>query len=411
MTSGLPAEATRMPHNRAGRGVCQVLLLQALALPGLVVLACGPSLAETLLSDSVVVAEAIDDDLYAVGGEVRIEGSVAGAANVAAGSAEISGDIDGDLIAAGGRINLAGGVGDDLRAAGGTVQVTGFVTDQATIAGGSVTVGPGSAIGGRTWIAGGDVEMAGQVGEDLHVAAGTAVVSGRVAGNAEIAAREIRIEPGAVIGGDLIWRSELPPLIAEDAQILGEVRAAGEGEPEPAADESPSGFGGWAAGIALAAAGFMLLWLAPQLANRAAVVFREAPVRTVLLGAASIVLTPVAAVLLFVTVLGWILGLVVLAGYVFAVLLSGLVGILILSLNLRGRLGVTGAGGGWRDGLVLLLVVVVLVLAQRVPVVGGLLSALVVLAGFGALTALVTGRATGRAPRTGPAGGGTLPGA
>lgn len=396
MTSGLPAEANRMPHNRAGRGVCQGLLLQALALPGLVLLACGTTLAETRLSDSVVVAEAIDDDLYAVGGEVRIEGSVAGAANVAAGSAEISGDIDGDLIAAGGRINLAGGVGDDLRAAGGTVQVTGFVTDQATIAGGSVTVGPGSAIGGRTWIAGGEVEMAGQVGEDLHVAAGTAVVSGRVAGNAEIAAREIRIEPGAVIGGDLIWRSELPPLIAEDAQILGEVRAAGEDEPEPAADESESGFdGGWAAGIALATAGFMLLWLAPQLANRAAVVFREAPVRTVLLGAASIVLTPVAALLLFVTVLGWILGLVVLAGYVFAVLLSGLVGILILALNLRGRPGGTGAGGRWRDGLVLLMVVVVLVLAQRVPVVGGLLWALVVLAGFGALTALVTGRARG----------------
>lgn len=389
---------------RPGRAACRLLLLQVLAL-----LACGPSLADTRFSDSVVITEAIDDDLYAAAGEVRIEGSVAGAATLAAGSAEISGDIEGDVILAGGRINLAGGVGDDLRAAGGNVQVTGFVTDQATIAGGSVTVGPGSAIGGRTWIAGGDVEMAGQIGDNLHVAAGTAVISGRVAGNVEIAAREIRVEPGAVIGGDLIWRSELPPLIAEDAQILGEVRAAGEDELEPVGEEASSRFdGGWAAGIALAAAALILLWFAPQLAARAAAAFREAPLRTLVLGAASIVLTPIAALVLFATVLGWLLGLVVLAGYVFALLLSGLVGLLIAMLILRGRLGGTAANGGWRSALLLLLVVAVLVLAQQVPILGGLLVVLLVLAGFGALTALVTGRATGSL--AGTTGGGTLPG-
>lgn len=404
MTSGRRAEAPGTPLTPAGGRACRWLLLPALAL-----VACGPSLAETRFADSVVITGLIDDDLYAAGGEVRIEGAIAGSATLAAGSAEISGDIEGDVILAGGRINLDGGVGDDLRAAGGNVQVTGFVTDQATITGGSVTVGPGSAIGGRTWIAGGDVEMAGQVGDDLYIAAGMVVISGRVAGDVEIAAREIRVESGAVIGGDLVWRSELAPLIAEDAQILGEVRAAGEDEPEPARDEPVSGFdGGWAVGIALAVAGLILLWFAPQMAARAAVVFREAPGRTLLLGAASIVLTPIAALVLFVTVLGWLLGLVVLAGYVFALLLSGLVGLLIVTLTLRGRLGGPAANGGWRSAMLLLVVVVVLVLAQRVPVLGGLLMVLLVLAGFGALTALVTGRAAGRP--AGTTGGGTLPG-
>jgi len=393
-----------MSLTRVGRPERQWLLLLAL-------IACGPSLAETRFSDSVVITEAIDEDLYAAGGEVRIDGSIAGAAVLAAGSAEIAGDVEGDVILAGGRVNLEGGVGDDLRAAGGNVQVTGFVTDQATIAGGSVTVGPGSAIGGRTWIAGGDVEMAGQIGDDLHVAAGTAVISGRVVGDVEIAAREIRVTPGAVIGGDLIWRSELPPLIAEDAQILGEVRAAGDDEAQGVSDQSSSRFdGGWAVGIALAAAGLVLLWLAPQLAARTTVVFREAPGRTLLLGAASIVLTPIAALFLFATVLGWLLALVVLAGYVFALLLSGLLGLLIATHLLRGRPGGTASGSGLRSAMLLLVVVVVLVLAQRVPVLGGLLSALLVLAGFGALTALVTGRATGSPGGAGATGGGTLPG-
>lgn len=405
MTSGPPAEARPVRHQRTGKPVRRLLLLPLWAL-----LACAPSLAETRFSDSVVVSDSIDDDLYAAGGEVRIEGSVAGSAALAAGSAEISGDVEGDVILAGGRINLDGGVGDDLRAAGGNVQVTGFVTDQATIAGGSITIGPGSAIGGRTWLAGGDVEMAGQVGDDLHVAAGTVVISGRVVGNVEVAAREIRVEPGAVIGGDLVWRSELPPLIAEDAQVLGEVRSAGEAELEPAGNGTSPGFGGdWAVGVALAAAALILLWFAPQLAARTAFVFREAPGRTLALGAASIVLTPIAALALFVTVLGWLLGLVVLAGYVFALLLSGLVGVLIVTVLLRGRLAPSGGTGGWRSAGLLVLVVMVLVLAQRVPVLGSLLGVLLVLGGFGALTALLTGRATGRPAGTGLAGG-SLPG-
>jgi hypothetical protein len=87
-----------------------------------------------------------------------------------------------------------------------------------------------------------------------------------------------------------------------------------------------------------------------------------------------------------------------------------LVGLLIVTQILRSRLGGTAPNGGWRSAVLLLLVVVLLVLAQRVPVLGGLFAVLLVLAGFGALTALVTGRATGRPAGSGATGGGALPG-
>lgn len=374
---------------------CEILLVLSGFLIG------GPGLAVTRFSDSVVVTQALDDDLYAAGAEVRIDSSVAGAAVLAGGSAEISGDVAGDVILAGGRINLAGGVGEDLRVAGGNVQISGFVTDQATIVGGAVTIGPDSAIGGRTWIAAGNVDMAGQIGEDLKVLAGTAVISGRVAGNVDIAAREIRVEPGAIIGGDLVWRSSQPPVIAEDAQILGEVRAAGGSDVQSLVHEPPSGFnGGWALAITMAAAALVLLWFAPHLVARSAVVFRAAPGRTLMLGAAALVLTPILAFLLFVTVLGWLLSLVVLAGYVFGLMLSGLLGVLIVVQLLRSRFpGAAAPGsvsGGWPNLALLSLVLVALVMAQQLPLLGTLLSVFLVLAGFGALTALVTGRATGQ---------------
>lgn len=372
--------------------VVAVLLLSALA-----------AHAETRLADSVVVDDVLRDNLYALAGEVRVAGSVEGAVVLAAGNAVISGDVEGDVIVAGGRIDISGGVGDDLRAAGGTVRIGGFVTDQATITGGTVTLEPGSAIAGRTWIAAGDVDIAGQVGDHLRIAAGTVVISGRVAGDVEIAAREIRVEPGAVIGGDLVWRSKTPPVIAEEARILGEVRAAGEGQLPSVLDDAPDRFAGsWALGIALAVAALVLSWFAPQLVARSAAAFRAAPLRTLGLGAASLVLTPVLAVVLFATVLGWLLGFVVLAAYVFGLMLSGLIGLLIGASVLRSRLEPASAptpaptlamsAGGWRGAMILLVLVVALVLAQRVPPLGGLLSSLLVVAGFGALTALVTGR-------------------
>ena len=131
--------------------------------------ASGPCLAKTLFSDSVIVTQAIDDDLYAAAGNVQLDAAIAGAALVAAGTAAISGDVAGDVLLLGGQIDLNGGVGDDLRAAGGNVQVTGFVTDQAAITGGTVSLGPESAIGGQTWIAAGTAELAGQIGSDLPV--------------------------------------------------------------------------------------------------------------------------------------------------------------------------------------------------------------------------------------------------
>ena len=70
------------------------------------------------------------------------------------------------------------------------------------------------------------------------------------------------------------------------------------------------------------------------------------------------------------------------------------VGLLIVVQILRGRFAPATAGG-WRSLLLIVLVVIVLGVAQQLPVIGTSLSVLLVLAGLGALMALVTGRASG----------------
>jgi cytoskeletal protein CcmA (bactofilin family) len=357
-------------------------------------LSMAPAMAETRAGDTVVVSRAVPEDFYAVGGRLQIDAAVAGDAVLAAGTIDIEGDIEGDVSAAGGQIAISGGVGDDLRVAGGEVGLRGFVTDHAAIVGGAVRIEEGSAIAGRTWIAAGTLHMAGQIGADLRVYARTAVISGQIRGNLEITAPEIRIDPGAVIGGHLIWHSEQPPLIAEDVLILGEV--AGEAVP---ADELPEAaapvFDGWALGIAILVAAAGVFWLSPSLVERSAELLRASPARTLAVGAGAAVLSPLLIVVLFVSVLGWLLGVLLLAAYVLAVLLSGLLGLLMVAQLLAMRTMVqepvpaTGRSRGWRCLVLLLPVTVFALIVQSVPVLGTLFSLLVMLAGFGALASLV----------------------
>jgi hypothetical protein len=356
------------------------------------------AVAEVRVASSVSVDRPVNEDLYALAGEVTVQSAITGTALLAAGDATLSGDVAADVVLAGGQVRMDGGVGDDLRVAGGNVELGGFVTDQATIAGGNVLINPGTAIGGRTWIAAGNVELGGDIGADLRVVARTVLISGRIAGNVDITAREIRLASGTQIGGDFNWESDQPPLIAEGVEIIGSL--AGPDGPAPSTllgdvDVEAPVTDGLGFGIALALSSAMVLWLAPGLIARSAATFRAAPGRTILLGLASAVFVPLLVVLLFVTVLGWLLGLVVMAGYLFGLLLAGLVGLLIVAEAARQRFG-GGVGvesrPGWRSLLVAVLLIAGLVVVQRVPWLGQIAATLVFLAGLGALTILVTGR-------------------
>lgn len=368
-----------------------------LIVPLVLTLPAAPLMADMRFGDTIVVSQPVAGDLQALGGSLQLDASVAGDALLAAGSVDIEGDVDGDVSAAGGQIAISGGVGDDLRAAGGEVSLRGFVTDEAAMVGGVVRIEEGSTIAGRTWIAAGTVDMAGQIGADLRVFARTVVISGQVQGNVEISAQDIRIDPGAVIGGQLIWHGGQPPLVAEDALILGE--AAGTDSP---VDEFPEPampvFDSWALGIAIIIAAVGVFWLSPALVERSGALFHASPGRTLLVGAVAIVLGPVLILALFVSVFGWLLGLLLLVAYVLAVLLSGLLGLLVLVQLVRLRtkaqdpVPATGRRVGWRGLVLLLPVTAVVLLAQSVPVLGTLVSLLVVLAGFGALASLVMRR-------------------
>ena len=128
----------------------------------------------------------------------------------------------GDVIAAGETVSIGGPVHDDVRAAGRTVQVGSPVGGHVVAAGAEVIIAADQRVEDWAWLAGNRIEMAGSV-ESLKAAGAMVAIAGEVRGDAELAGERLEIGPGAVIEGDLAWRSANEPQISKSAQIAGRI--------------------------------------------------------------------------------------------------------------------------------------------------------------------------------------------
>lgn len=142
--------------------------------------------------ERVVVArdEVIDDDLFVSGNTVTVDGTVNGDLIAAGQTVTINGKVTGNVIAAGSGVIVNGEVGHDVFAAAGVVTVgpNAQINYNAYTAGGSVESRAGSRIGGSLLLAAGQGLVSGQVTNDLLAGANRLRLESTVGGDAKIAA-------------------------------------------------------------------------------------------------------------------------------------------------------------------------------------------------------------------------------
>lgn len=210
------------------------------------------------------------------------------------------------------------------------------------------------------------------------------VLSGEFLGAVEVVARRLVIPAGAVLHGNLRYRSPERAAIDPQARVLGTVTyepTDGPAVPEP----PPRGAIAFAVTISLAVTGIVLLLLFPGFAMHSAQRLRLAPWPALGLGLAVLAATPLVVVLLMVTLVGMWLGLMLAAFYAMLLLGGFLAGVHFLGergLHLARR--GAGYGRGLQVlGLVLALVAVALI--GRIPLLGPPALFALLLFGLGAL--------------------------
>ena len=360
--------------------------LPLLCLAALTLLQSDAGAASVEAGSSVVREGPIDHDLYLAGRSVEVKGAIDGDIVAAGGHVVAGDDVAGSVIAAGGTVDVHGTVKRSVRVAGGDVTTSAQIGRDLMAAGGTVTVGRESHVAGGAWIVGAHIAVNGGVARDLDAIGADIAISGTIDGDAHLRGRWITIAPNAVIHGHLTYESDAEAEIASGARIDGGVTRGEWTAPQRA--EAAIHIVGLAAktllGLGLLAAGLLFILVFPGYSLNAARLISLRPLASLGLGFALLIATPFAVLIAMVSMLGAILGLVVLAAYFISLLLAVLTAAIFLGdglLRVLGRGPLTGFG---RRLAALILGVIALMVLGGLPFVGffAFLAALVL--GLGA---------------------------
>jgi cytoskeletal protein CcmA (bactofilin family) len=387
--------------------------------------------------ENVVIGkdEVINDDLFVAGETVTVDGTVNGDLIAAGRIVIVNGKVTGNVVAAGAGVTVNGEVGHDVFAAGAVVTIgsDARIGHNAYTAGASVEGRAGSQIGGSLLIGAGQALVSGQIARDLLAGTGRLRLEGVVGRDAKVAVDASDTAPslGYMFGPNMPPMPAVPPglTFGEEARVVGSLdyisSKAVEGAARVAArvkhtlppqDEQLSrelarrqsassyGFNAVRRLIALLLVGLLIAWLAPRWITVPTEKLLARPLPSLGIGLVGLIATP----------LGWLvaLGVVIVVAVIFGLLSLGaltwltlLAGLPALGLTLFAILFVVSylcqaivayLGGRWIVGRIrpewnsrlyapLLIGLFVLGLLIAVPVAGGLLQFLVVLAGLGAI--------------------------
>jgi len=260
-----------------------------------------------------------------------IEGDFYTAANII----NLSGKVDEDLVAAAADITLNGSVGDDVLIIAGRTDIHGTVGDDLRIISGEVTIA--EAVAGDVFVIGGVVKIlsTATVGGDVIVYAGQATIEGMVEGDIVGSIDELRID--GVVKGDVDVRvSDLT--FGDRAAVTGTVRYVSHNvavqslnstiEGELTRSDPALPVKDMTLKVALVPVLVLLFsiltWYLVSRKTLALLVDRatERSPRPILTGIIFILLAPLAASLLMVSMIGVLVGAAILLAYFLIMLLS-----------------------------------------------------------------------------------------
>jgi len=335
--------------------------------------------------------EVIEGNLYAAGSSLVIDGKVTGDIICAGQSININGDVAGDVICAGQSININGKIGGNLRLAGNTINFNGQAERNGIIIGATVITSASSTIGWDLLILGNIFELNGKVGRDLYGSAGKVNLAGQIGKNLNLDFgmqnnndKPLVITSTAKINGQLKYKSDKDAVINSGAVITGETI---HNYPTAVTKKSNLANLGWWWGKLISLFSALVIGLVlisfwrEQIIKITNLISAKAGV-SLGWGILALLLTPLIAIILLITIIGIPLALILMALWLIAMYVSKiLVGILI------GRTILSKYWLKQKDSLILAMIVgiVIAYLVFAIPFIGWVIALMAMLFGLGGI--------------------------
>ena len=350
---------------------------------------------------TIGTTETIDDDLYAFGTNIAINGTIHGDLIAAGNIITVDGNVTGDVIAAGQSVAIRGQVGGSVRAAGNTIVLDGKVATDLVVAGNDLTILSNGRVGRDAIVGATTTTITGQIGRDLQVGGVSAKIDGGVGGNVTASIDRLQLTDRGTVGGNLKYTSKNEAQIANASSVKGSTQRQ---TPDPGRAPLVTGTAAvvleWLKGlIGLLILGILVVFFFPGFSRRAGEALVRSPWLTLGIGALVLIGLPILSVVFFAVgalIGGWWIGLVVLA--VFGVVLA--LSIPVAAVGVGGAL-LRIAQRPVPVWLALFIGLVALLLVALIPILGGLVIFCALLFGMGATTIAVVGN---RRAEVAPAG-------
>ncbi len=343
---------------------------------------------EYAAGQAVTLATPAARDAFLAGYDVSLQAPVAGDAHLAGFNVTSNAAVTGDLYAAGFSVNLLGTVGGDV-----------------TAAGNSVSVRPPQPVAGNVRLAGATVTLGGPVAGSALITASTLALDGPVTGDLSFFGENLTFGPGARVDGTLTIQAPkeiaVPATVASADRVKFIERAAPDyaSEAGKTAEQVMRSIWPtvWATGIwwlLLFVVGVAFIGLLPRLVAALQVAADRRPFRNLGLGIlafASVVgLVPVFAL----TIVGIFLLPFVLVFVAIACMLAYLAGTYLIGARIAGA--IVPLDTRLKRVVALAASIVVAGLLAMIPVLGWLLSLVLLVFGFGAIAVLTMVRWSSR---------------
>lgn len=272
--------------------------------------------------------QVVNNDYFAAGETVTLSGTVNGDAYVAGGNVIIEGVVNGDLLAAGGTVTIRGKVTQDARVAGGQINVTGEVGRNITTVGGSVEIADSAKINGSVTVGSGNINIFAPINKGVTAGAGQLTIGNIIEGDVQAGVGQITFTPRGKVNGNLTYWSDAKAQLTQnqvEGKITHNIPPKPSKESRDTARMIASGFNPAFNILSFFAAllvGLLLVRFMPDYVQRTANVVLNKPFQSLGVGFLAIILSPIVFVLLFITIIGIPLDLMLLAGFMILVYLA-----------------------------------------------------------------------------------------
>jgi len=163
--------------------------------------------------------QTVETDLIVFGNYVRIDGDVNGDLITFSQNVTVNGQVKGDVICFARELTVNGAVGGNVRTWSQSLTIEGTVEKNVTDFSRQFVLENKGTVNGSIMGATGDAVLDGTLGGDLLSAAGTMEIQGSLGRNANIRAERLTIGPTAVIAGATKYRGRETPKISPQAKL------------------------------------------------------------------------------------------------------------------------------------------------------------------------------------------------